>query len=99
MTIPIPWPRSLAAFAWLVTKRRSVTMPRGLWIWQETERFDLIFSDVVMPGKNGLALLEELKTAGVATPVVMMSGQANIEMAVRATRIGRGGFSREAGID
>ena len=54
----------------------------------KTERFDLIFSDVVMPGRDGLALLEDLKNAGVAAPVVMMSGQANIEMAVRATRLG-----------
>ena len=41
-----------------------------------------------MPGKDGLALLEEIKAAGVTTPVVMMSGQAHIEMAVRATRLG-----------
>jgi len=53
-----------------------------------TENFDLIFSDVVMPGKDGLSLLEDLKTQGIATPVVMMSGQAHIEMAVRATRLG-----------
>jgi DNA-binding NtrC family response regulator len=51
-------------------------------------QFDLILSDVVMPGKDGLTLLEELKTQGVASPVVMMSGQAHIEMAVRATRLG-----------
>ena len=50
--------------------------------------FDLILSDVVMPGKDGLALLEELKKQGVTAPVVMMSGQAHIEMAVRATRLG-----------
>jgi DNA-binding NtrC family response regulator len=50
--------------------------------------FDLILSDVVMPRRDGLALLEDLKNAGVAAPVVMMSGQANIEMAVRATRLG-----------
>ena len=50
--------------------------------------FDLILSDVVMPGKDGLALLEDLKSQGVTTPVVMMSGQAHIEMAVRATRLG-----------
>jgi two-component system nitrogen regulation response regulator NtrX len=54
----------------------------------KAQHFDLIFSDVVMPGKDGLALLEELKQQGVQAPVVMMSGQAHIEMAVRATRLG-----------
>jgi DNA-binding NtrC family response regulator len=48
----------------------------------------MILSDVVMPGKDGLTLLADLKSAGVPTPVVMVSGQANIEMAVRATRLG-----------
>jgi DNA-binding NtrC family response regulator len=52
------------------------------------EHFDLILSDVVMPGKGGLELLEELKKAGVQTPIVLISGQANIEMAVKATRLG-----------
>lgn len=56
------------------------------------QRFDMIFSDVVMPGKDGLALLEDLKAAGVASPVVMISGQANVEMAVRATRLGAADF-------
>ena len=50
--------------------------------------FDVIFSDVVMPAKDGLTLLEEIKTAGVTTPVVMMSGQAHIQMAVKATKLG-----------
>ena len=54
----------------------------------KTQDFDLILSDVVMPGKDGLSLLEDLKKQGVAAPVVMMSGQAHIEMAVRATRLG-----------
>ena len=52
------------------------------------ERFDVIFSDVVMPGKDGISLLEDLKAAGVTTPVVMISGQATMETAVRATRLG-----------
>lgn len=54
----------------------------------KADNFDLIFSDVVMPAKNGLAFLEELRATGVTTPVVMMSGQAHIEMAVRATKLG-----------
>src|SRR5271157_3460611 len=54
----------------------------------QNNRFDLILSDVVMPGKSGLELLEELKKSGVQTPIVLISGQANIEMAVKATRLG-----------
>ena len=54
----------------------------------KADGFDLIFSDVVMPGKDGLAFLEELRAGDVTTPVVMMSGQAHIEMAVRATKLG-----------
>src|SRR6266481_4281532 len=50
--------------------------------------FDLILSDVVMPGKDGLSLLEDLKAEGISAPVVMMSGQAHIDMAVRATKLG-----------
>jgi two-component system, NtrC family, nitrogen regulation response regulator NtrX len=54
----------------------------------KSQSFDLIFSDVVMPGKDGLSFLEDCRTLGLTTPVVMMSGQAHIEMAVRATRLG-----------
>src|SRR3984885_8217493 len=56
------------------------------------QRFDVIFSDVVMPGKDGISLLEDLKSSGVTTPVVMISGQASVETAVKATRLGHGGF-------
>jgi len=54
----------------------------------KSDSFDLIFSDVVMPTKDGLSLLEEMRSLGITTPVVMMSGQAHIEMAVRATKLG-----------
>src|ERR1700688_2220610 len=60
---------------------RAVELVRGA-------HFDLILSDVVMPGKSGMELLEDLKKAGVQTPIVLISGQANIEMAVKATRLG-----------
>ena len=54
----------------------------------KAQAFDMMLSDVVMPGKDGLTLLEEMRGLGIALPVVMISGQANIEMAVRATRLG-----------
>ena len=58
----------------------------------KAEHFDLILSDVVMPGRDGIALLEDLKNAGVDSTIVMMSGQASIEMAVKATRLGASDF-------
>jgi two-component system, NtrC family, nitrogen regulation response regulator NtrX len=54
----------------------------------KAQPFDLILSDVMMPVKDGITLLEEIKSSGVTTPVVMMSGQAHIDMAVRATKLG-----------
>src|SRR6202007_3399588 len=54
----------------------------------KSQSFDLILSDVVMPGKDGLSFLEDYRALGLTTPVVLMSGQAHIEMAVRATRLG-----------
>ena len=54
----------------------------------KADDFDLIFSDVVMPAKDGLSFLEDLRSQNVLTPVVMMSGQAHIDMAVRATKLG-----------
>src|SRR5258708_11239881 len=63
----------------------SATRALGL---VKSQRFVLIFSDVVMPGKDGISFLEDLKALGLSTPAVMISGQASVEMAVRATRLG-----------
>ncbi len=49
---------------------------------------DAVVSDVVMPGTSGLELLEAIRRERPDLPVVMISGQATIEMAVRATRSG-----------
>ena len=54
----------------------------------KTQPFDLILSDVVMPRRDGIQLLQDLKANHIAAPVVMMSGQAHIEMAVKATQLG-----------
>ena len=58
----------------------------------QQERFDIVFSDVVMPGKDGLAMLAELRELGVTTPIIVISGQATVDMAVRATRLGASDF-------
>ncbi len=52
------------------------------------QSFDAVISDVVMPGTSGLDLLDTIRRERPGIPVVMISGQATIEMAVRATRSG-----------
>jgi two-component system nitrogen regulation response regulator NtrX len=49
---------------------------------------DLVLLDVAMPGRDGLQLLEQLRTSHPDLPVVMMSGHGTIETAVRATKLG-----------
>jgi two-component system nitrogen regulation response regulator NtrX len=49
---------------------------------------DAVVSDVVMPEMNGLELLEAMRAQAPGTPVILMSGQATLEMAVKATRLG-----------
>src|SRR3954467_994361 len=51
------------------------------------EEYDLVFLDLWLPGIDGMAVLERLKTAG-APPVIVISGHGNIDAAVRATRLG-----------
>src|SRR5580704_11348754 len=50
--------------------------------------YDLCLFDVTLPDGTGLDLLQSVRTAKLDTPVVMMSGHATIDAAVRATKLG-----------
>jgi putative nucleotidyltransferase with HDIG domain len=54
------------------------------------ESFDLVLSDIMMPGMSGLELLEEITQFAPATVVVLISGNLNIQSAIGAMR--RGAF-------
>ncbi len=54
----------------------------------EAGHFDVVLLDIAMPGRDGIAVLEELREGFPDLPVVMMSGHGNIETAVRSTRLG-----------
>jgi DNA-binding NtrC family response regulator len=60
---------------------------RGLERLQE-EPVDAILSDVVMPGMDGLEFLARVRERSPDVPVILMSGQATLETAVKATRLG-----------
>ena len=49
---------------------------------------DLILLDIWLPGMDGLATLERLRERRVDSQVIMISGHASVEAAVRATKLG-----------
>jgi putative nucleotidyltransferase with HDIG domain len=54
------------------------------------EAFELVLSDIMMPGMNGLELLEEITRLCRETVVVLISGNLSIQSAIEAMR--RGAF-------
>jgi len=49
---------------------------------------DLVLLDILLPGMDGIAALEEMKRLSPDLPVLMISGHGSIETAVRATKLG-----------
>jgi len=56
------------------------------------EKPDLLISDIKMPEKNGLELLEELRAMNNTTPVIIITAYATVENAVKALKIGASDF-------
>ncbi len=51
-------------------------------------RYQLILSDIQMPGLNGFELLKEMKGRSPNTPVVFITGHGHIDGAVEAIKLG-----------
>lgn len=51
-------------------------------------RFDVVVSDLKMPGMDGIEVLKALRTAGVDTPFILMTAYASVPTAVEAMRLG-----------
>jgi len=52
------------------------------------EVVDLVFLDVLLPKLGGIEALERIRSEWPAVEIVMISGHANIDMAVRAVKLG-----------
>ncbi len=50
--------------------------------------FDLVISDISMPGQSGLEVLRQAKAANPDTPVIMITAYASTESAVEALKLG-----------
>lgn len=54
------------------------------------ESFDVIISDLILPGLSGLELLDMLHSMNVDTPFVLITGYASLDTAIQA--VNRGAF-------
>jgi DNA-binding response OmpR family regulator len=54
----------------------------------EQETFDLVITDLMMPGMNGIELLEALQEKGIEVPILMITGYPTIRTAMEAMRLG-----------
>jgi len=54
----------------------------------KTEPVDVVFLDVWLPGKGGIDVLAEIKEEWTDVEVVIISGHATVETAVRAIKLG-----------
>jgi two-component system response regulator FixJ len=64
----------------------------GLLQSLESRHAGCIVADVLMPGMNGIELVRELSSRDTAIPVVVISGHADIAMAVAAIKAGAEDF-------
>ena len=54
----------------------------------EKEKYDAIFCDIKMPGMDGIEVLQKLLADGVESPIIMISGHADINTAVDCIKKG-----------
>lgn len=50
--------------------------------------FDVVVLDIIMPGKDGIQALQEIKASKPLTEVIMLSGHARMELAVEGLQFG-----------
>ena len=69
----------------------AVDVAGGVKVAEEKLRkrsYDLCLFDVMLPDGDGLELLRRARDAKIDTPIIMMSGHATIDTAVKATQLG-----------
>jgi DNA-binding NtrC family response regulator len=84
-------PRVLDAYQAILESRCEVlTAPDGRSALEilQTRTIDVVLLDMLMPGMNGLAVLQALKRLGIDTNVVMVSGMNDTLTALEALRLG-----------
>ncbi|MGD1048210.1 MAG: sigma-54 dependent transcriptional regulator [Candidatus Krumholzibacteriaceae bacterium] len=54
----------------------------------QREKFDILMLDMDMPNVSGMDILRAMRTKGDTTPVVILTGVSDVDLAVRAMKLG-----------
>jgi len=80
---------ALRQYGFIIYEASNASEGRSVFI-SENGKFDLIFSDVILPDKNGFDLIEELLSGKKDIPVIMCSGYT--EEKIQQSIISKKGF-------
>jgi DNA-binding NtrC family response regulator len=56
--------------------------------WALAKSYDVVLSDVRMPDMGGMLILRDIKKAKPSTPVIIITGYANLQTATQAMKLG-----------
>ena len=56
--------------------------------WAREFQYDLIILDIMLPGKDGMAVCQELRERGILTPVIMLTAKDTVQDKIKGLNIG-----------
>ncbi len=56
--------------------------------FQDNKLYNLIITDIQMPGLNGLVLIKKIRESGITTPILAITGFGNKKMVLELMRAG-----------
>ncbi|MCB9233609.1 MAG: response regulator [Bacteroidia bacterium] len=79
--------RGLKSSEFNVDLSNETNASRGMELLQE-KTFDCIFLDYMLPGKDGLSFLREVRDMGIQTPIVVITSKGDEKIAVEMMKAG-----------
>ena len=58
------------------------------WYWATEVEYDLIILDIMLPGKDGMTVCQELRQKGILTPIIMLTAKDTVEDKIKGLDLG-----------
>ena len=62
---------------WSVLSKEEIDLPKARQILDSEPPFDLIITDLELPGMGGMEFLDELSERAISTPILVSTGHKN----------------------